>query len=338
VGRVNPPDHAFDGPDRQVPSRFQVLALDGGGLKGIFSAAVLAGLEQDLGGRPIVQHFDLVTGTSTGGIIALALGAGMSPRQVLQFYLDQQHQIFPNRFGHRSLRQLFAAKYSSRNLQAALRRAFGETLLGHSRVPLVIPTYNLGDDDVYLFKTPHVQRLRRDWRVPMWQVAMATSAAPTYFPAFCLPSDRVRLIDGGVWANNPALVGVTEAVSLFKVPLDRIRVLSLGTTSAVTVRKRRLDRGGLLQWARGATVVDVLLRGQSTGAHTQVAHLLGADQVLRLNPPVPPGLSRLDAVDADELIGKASHHSRKASPQFEARFADHLAAPYHPHHVQTTER
>jgi uncharacterized protein len=154
VGRVNPPDHAFDGPDRQVPSRFQVLALDGGGLKGIFSAAVLAGLEQDLGGRPIVQHFDLVTGTSTGGIIALALGAGMSPREVLQFYLDQQHQIFPNRFGHHSLRQLFAAKYSSRNLQAALRRAFGETLLGHSRVPLVIPTYNLGDDDVYLFKTP----------------------------------------------------------------------------------------------------------------------------------------------------------------------------------------
>ena len=65
---------------------------------------------------------------------------------------------------------------------------------------------------------------------------------------------------------------------------------------------------------------------------------IGADQVLRLDPPVPPGLSRLDAVDADELIGKASHHSRKASPQFEARFADHLAAPYHPHHVQTTER
>jgi uncharacterized protein len=172
----------------------------------------------------------------------------------------------------------------------------------------------------------------------MWQVAMATSAAPTFLPAFCLPSDRVHLIDGGVWANNPALVGVTEAVSLFKVPLDRIRVLGLGTTSAVAARRRRLDRGGLVQWARGATVVGVLLRGQSTGAHAQVAHLLGADQVLRLDPPVPPGLSRLDAVDADELIGKASHHSRRACPQFEARFADHLAGPYHPHHVQTTER
>lgn len=329
------PDHTSEHRTGQAPGRFQILALDGGGLKGIFSAAVLAGLEQDLG-RPILQHFDLVTGTSTGGIIALALGAGLSPHQIVDFYVDQRHQIFPNRFRHRSLRQLFAAKYSPGNLQAALRRVFGETLLGDSRVPLVIPTYNLGDDDVYLFKTPHAQRLKRDWWVPMWQVAMATSAAPTFLPAFCLPTDKVRLIDGAVWANNPAMVGVTEAVSLFKVPLDRIRVLSLGTTSAVTVRKRRLDRGGLAQWARRASVVDVLVRGQSTGANAQVAHLLGADHVLRLDPPVPPGLSRLDAVDADELIGKASHHSRKACPQFEAGFADHLAAPYHPHHAQTT--
>jgi patatin-like phospholipase/acyl hydrolase len=320
-----------------VPDRFQVLALDGGGLKGIFSAAVLAGLEQDIG-RPVLRHFDLVTGTSTGGIIALALGAKLSPREIVEFYVDQRHRIFANRFGHRALRQLVAAKYGSGNLRAALRRVFGETRLGDSRVPLVIPTYNLGDDDVYLFKTPHAERLKRDWRVPMWQVAMATSAAPTFFPAFCLPTDRVRLIDGGVWANNPAMVGVTEAVSLFKVPLDRIRVLSLGTTSAVAVRKRHLDRGGLVQWARGASVVDVLLRGQSTGAHTQVSHLLGADNVLRLDPPAPAGLSRLDAVDADDLIGTASHHSRKACPQFEALFGDHVAAPYHPHHVQTEER
>ena len=337
VGHVTSPDDASQRHNGPVHGRFQVLALDGGGLKGIFSAAVLAGLEQDLG-HPILQHFDLVTGTSTGGIIALALGAGLNPRQILQFYLDQRHQIFSNRFGLRSLRQLVGTKYGPGNLQAALHRVFGETLLGDSRVPLVIPTYNLGEDDVYLFKTPHVERLKRDWRVPMWQVAMATSAAPTFLPAFCLPSDRVRLIDGGVWANNPAMVGVTEAVSFFKVPLDRIRVFSLGTTSAVTARRRRLDRGGLVQWARSATVVDVLLRGQSTGAHAQVAHLLGADHVLRLDPPVPPGLSRLDAVDADQLIGKASHHSRRACPHFETRFADHLAAPYHPHHVQTTER
>jgi len=336
AGHVTPLEHASQPCNGQVPGRFQVLALDGGGLKGIFSAAVLAGLEEDIG-RPILGYFDLVTGTSTGGIIALALGAGLRPREIVEFYVTQRHEIVANRFGHRALRQLVAAKYNPSNLQAALRGVFGETLLGDSRVPLVIPTYNLGDDDVYLFKTPHVERLKRDWRVPMWQVAMATSAAPTFLPAFCLPSDKVRLIDGGIWANNPAMVGVTEAVSLFKMPLDRIRVLSLGTTSAVAVRKRRLDRGGLVQWARGASVVDVLLRGQSTGAHTQVAHLLGADRVLRLDPPAPAGLSRLDAVDADELIGKASHHSRKACPQFEATFADHLAAPYHPHHVHTTK-
>src|SRR5262249_56292833 len=132
-------------------------------------------------------------------------------------------------------------------VEGVLRGAFGDRLLGESLVPLVIPAFDLGENDVYLFKTPHHERLKRDWRVPMWQVAMATSAAPTYFPAFCLPGDGVRLVDGGVWANNPAMVGVAEAVSMFGQPLDTIRVLSIGTTSDTRTRGRGLDRGGLLQ-------------------------------------------------------------------------------------------
>jgi uncharacterized protein len=127
--------------------------LDGGGVRGIFEAALLAGLEEDTG-RSIIDRFDLVVGTSTGGIIALALGAGLSPREILEFYVSEKDVIFPNRFRWRTLRHLLFAKYKPGPLQAALQCVFGETLLGESKVPLVIPAYNLGENDVYLLQDP----------------------------------------------------------------------------------------------------------------------------------------------------------------------------------------
>jgi uncharacterized protein len=311
--------------------RFQVLALDGGGVRGIFTAALLAGLEEDIG-SPVIEHFDLVTGTSTGGIVALALGAGLTPRQILEFYVDERAAIFAGVPVLTGLRRLFRAKYRPDGLEAALKRIFGERLLGESRVPLVVPSYNLGENAVYLFKTPHHERLRRDFRVPMWAVAMATSAAPTYFPAFRLPTDHVRLVDGGVWANNPAMVGVTEAVSMFGCALDEIRVLSVGTTTSVAPRPSKLDDAGLLRWARKTNVVEVLMAGQAAGAFAQVQHLIRPENARRLNPPAPPELGTLDRCDARELIGKAAHHSRVFAPFFQSEFAAHLAAPFQPFH------
>jgi predicted acylesterase/phospholipase RssA len=307
--------------------RFQVLALDGGGVRGIFTAAVLAALEADIG-RPVVEVFDLVVGTSTGGIIALGLGAGLSPRDILEFYVSNKGRIFPNRLGWRRLRHPLKAKYRPGPLQSALQEIFGPTLLGESRVPLVLCSYNVAENDVYLLKTPHNERLRRDHSVPMWAAAMATSAAPSFFPAFRLPSDHVRLIDGGVWANNPSMVGVTEAVSLFGQRPEHVRVLSLGTTSSVRPRKSRLDNAGWIRWATGPGFVDVLLNGQSVGAFAQVQHLVGPDNAHRLNPPVPDGLAKLDSCDALELIAAAAHHSRVFSPTFKRAFGSHVPAPY----------
>jgi hypothetical protein len=310
------------------PGPFQILAIDGGGVRGIFAAALLAGLEDDLG-SPISRHFDLVVGTSTGGIIALALGAGLTPREILDFYVSEKDRIFRNPLGWRRLRHPFAAKYRPHRLQAALERIFGTTLLGESTIPLVVPAYNIGENQVYLFKTPHHARLRRDHRAPMWAVAMATAAAPTYLPTFRLPGDRVRLVDGGVWANNPAMVGITEAVSLFGRRLEDLRLLSLGTTSTTRTRHSRLDNAGLFRWIRAPNVVDVLLRGQSEGAFAQAQHLIGPRNAYRLDPAAPHEAA-LDQCDADELIAKASHHSRVFCPTFEAVFSSHIPATYVP--------
>ncbi len=311
-----------------ITAKFQILSIDGGGVRGIFSAALLAGLEDDLG-RSVRDSFDLIVGTSTGGIIALGLGAGLSPRQILDFYVERKDQIFPSRLGMARVRQLLRAKYPPGPLERALKDVFGDTLLGESQVPLVIPSYDLGEGDAYIFKTPHHRRLRRDHRAPMWAVAMATAAAPTFFPAFRLPSDHVRLIDGGVWANNPAMVGVVEAISLFGRSLEDVQLLSVGTTAETDTRKAQLDNAGLVRWARGPNVVDVFLRGQSTAAFTQAWHLLGEERAYRLDPPALSE-STLDRANAEELIAKAAHHSREFCPVFETHFASHTPAPYQP--------
>lgn len=314
-----------------IPSTFQILSLDGGGIKGLFSAAVLAHIEDDCGVR-ISDHFDLITGTSTGGIIALGLGLGLSPREVVQFYCKQGSSIFRDRMRVRGFAHWIRRKFPAIPLQNALQSCFEDATLAKSTKRLVVPSYNLGEDDVYLFKTPHHQRLKRDFRVPMWKVAMATSAAPTYFPAF-RQVDHVRLVDGGVWANNPTMVGIVEAVSMLDVPIEAIRVLSLGTSDPVSRRPRRLDWGGRLPWANCA--VNVVMRGQSHGAHKQALHLLGKDsngkdKVARLDPRVPDGLFKLDCLREKDLMGKAAHESRHFTPTFDEQFKPHIAPEYTP--------
>src|SRR5260370_7451650 len=161
--------------------RFQVLSLEGGGILGIFTAALLAGLEQDLG-HPVLSHFDLVVGTSTGGIIALGLGCGMTAGQIAELYVSEMKTIFPGPRRLRSARQLVRSKYRPGGLETVVRRVFGDRVLGESQIPLVIPSFDLGENKVSLFKTPHHERLRRDWKVPFWQVAMPPTAAPPSFP------------------------------------------------------------------------------------------------------------------------------------------------------------
>jgi predicted acylesterase/phospholipase RssA len=310
--------------DSHTALRFQILSLDGGGYRGIYSAAVLAAIEEDLG-NPITQYFDLIAGTSTGGIIAIGLGAGLRPRDIVEFYAKWGHRIFRKQrlrtgFG------LWRRKYGSEARRQALTEVLGDRTLGDSLCRLVIPAYDLGADGVYIFKTPHNTKLKRDWKERLVDVAMATSAAPTYFPATSLGG--IRLVDGGIWANNPTVIGIAEAISMCGVPLDSVRAFSLGTTSDLAHRHPRLDEGGLVQWARAA--IDVLLRGQSLGADGTAQHLLTPARYLRHDPNVPKGILKMDRCDTEALIGLARTRSRELMPFFNAKFADHHAPAYQP--------
>jgi patatin-like phospholipase/acyl hydrolase len=193
-------------------------------------------------------------------------------------------------------------------------------------VRLAIPAYDLTNDDVYLFRTPHADFLRRDHREQMIDVALATTAAPTYLPAHRLRG--LRLIDGGMWANNPVLIGIVEAVRVFGKPLSDIAVLSIGTTTEVAIRRHALDRGGLLAWAN--TAIPVVLRGQSVSARNFAHHILAEDALLRIDPLVPERALRLDGVTPHELRGRAEHVSRHVSTKVLEMFGRHIARPYVP--------
>lgn len=315
-----------------VSNRFQILSLDGGGIRGIFAAAILAAIESDLGVR-ITDHFDLISGTSTGGIIALGLGLGISPKEILDFYLEEGSKIFPCRFGLAGkLKQFLMRKYPARPLEEALRNCFGDRLLGHSKKRLVIPSYNLGEDDVYLFRTAHHERLIRDYKVPAWKIGRATSAAPTYFSC-SRDVDSIRLIDGGVWANNPSTVALVEAYGTLQIPLEKTHLLSIGTLQSVKARRKRLNSGGIIGWGLGNAAVDLIMRGQSIGANNQVSFFLGKNKYLRVNPVVPAAEISLDKTsNSDDLIAKASHYSRGVMQSIKVRFMEHKAPMFNPLH------
>jgi len=154
-------------------SSFKILSLDGGGLKGLFTAKFLCDLEADLEIR-VTDYFDLITGTSTAAIIAIALGLGLPAADILEFYRERGATIFDAP----SL-GLLKAKYDSMPLRDALTSVFGDKTLADSKNRLVIPAFNIQRREVKLFKTKHSPRFLRDLKFKAVDVAMASAAAPT---------------------------------------------------------------------------------------------------------------------------------------------------------------
>ncbi len=306
--------------------RFQILSLDEGGIRGIFSAYQLQKFEEDFGVN-LIDHFDLIVGTSTGGIIAIGLGLRLKPREIVDVYTNLGQRIFPGPAWWRNTVRWFRAPYAAGPLEAELKKCFGDRPLGASTKRLVIPSYDLGQREVRLFKTAHHARFVRDPLVPAWKVGLATSAAPTFLPAFRGIEDR-RLIDGGIWANNPIMVGIVEALAVLNVPREAIRVLSIGTTSEAIYPSDRLDHGGKLAWAKGS--IDEAFQGQTSGALGQAKLILGADNVLRLNLMVPAGLHALDRAIPERLKSAAAHLSLHEGPRIKKMFLDHIAPPFIP--------
>ena len=265
---------------------FRILSIDGGGIRGIFPAAFLSGLEERyLGGSSVSRYFDLIAGTSTGGIIAIGLGAGFTACELRDLYTERGREIFPPRklFWRllMNVKGVLRYRYDRQALMNILFEKFGDRKLGESQTRLCIPSCDGRYSDVYVFKTPHHPDFRLDHRETMVKVAAATSAAPTFFRP--LEDGGYTLVDGGLWANSPIMVGLVDALSCFSVPRERVRILSLGCgDEPYTVRRLKIRLGGRLLWYN---IIYAAMRFQSLGAVGQVGLLIGADRVTRVDVP-----------------------------------------------------
>jgi hypothetical protein len=303
----------------------RILCIDGGGIKGVFPASFLATVE-DTVGKPVSKYFDLIVGTSTGGIIALGLGLGFSAKQMLGFYEESGPSIFGGNDRFRWLRWLVRAKYEPTALRMALKNAFGERVLGESLTRLVIPSFNIETGEVHVWKTAHHPRLERDYKHPVVEVALSTAAAPTYFPTH-LTTAGIPLIDGGVWANNPVAIAVVEALGILDWHAADIQVLSLGCTGTpLAVDWGHNHSHGIAVWSR--KIVNVLMTGQSVSATGMAQHLLAdRSQLTRICPVVGEGRFGLDKTDKIGVLrGLGDFEARKALPDLRHRFFDNPEA------------
>lgn len=314
--------------DERVPGEpaRRVLSLDGGGIKGVFIASFLAEIEETCDCR-IVDYFDLIAGTSTGGIIALGLGAGLSASEILDFYERWGPRIFKRQ--RTLLPWVTSSKYSSEPLREALEEVFGDRLLGSSATRLMIPSLNMETGEVHNFKTAHLPRFAKDYREPMVDVALATSAAPTFFPTHRL-SSGVPLVDGGMWADNPMGTAAVEAVGVLEWSPKTTRLLSLGCTDQPSTLRDRSKYGlGAAYW--GLRVAEMFMMGQSSSSIGTAMHLLDPRNVHRVSPTVDAGRYKLDSVkDIQSLKALGATAARTAAPVLTEQFLTGGCEPFAP--------
>jgi patatin-like phospholipase/acyl hydrolase len=314
---------------------FRILSIDGGGIRGILPAAVLTLLEDRyLKGKPIGDYFDLITGCSTGGILALGLATGLRAEQLLNIYLQYGEEVFPPlrwdfmnvRSWLRWAKSIRHHSYDPEPLRRQLSSVFGQRTLETATQRLCIPSFD-GFTEVNVFKTPHHPDYRLDWREELLTIAMATAAAPTYFPVY---KDRGRFFaDGGVWANDPVMIGLVDALVCNQIERRQIHILSLGTgDSELQITNRQITLGGFWYWRE---IISSAMHLQSQNAIGQAGLLIGRDQLIRLNaPPMPQHPIAMDdfARARDELPPIAATLVEQHGPLIRERFLSTPTTPY----------
>jgi hypothetical protein len=219
-------------------------------------------------------------------------------------------------------------RYSPEPLRKALSKIFEKKTLADSRVRLLIHSFDASKADIHIYKTAHSRRLMMDYRVEAVEVAMATAAAPTYFPRYD-SGNGLTLVDGAVWGNNPVALAVVEAMTLLEQDPGSIDVLSLGCTDEPIDFKAGWHTGWY--WLRRA--VFAAMRGQSRSALGMAMHLTGRDKgmdrILRIDPIVRTKRFRLDGTDEiKDLCGLGYSEARHALPQVRERFFGSPCRPF----------
>lgn len=275
----------------EQPNPLRVLSLDGGGMRGLYTATVLDTLARHFASRrgvkalDIGKGFDLIVGTSTGGILAAALAHGQPLERVMDLYRVEGPKIFTDPMPDTADRTKFAcwlwrnshkAANGNTHLRKVLTSFFGDETLSQlyqrRGVGLCIPSVKAEQQTTKVFKTPHIGRLTLDVGHRLVDVCMATSAAPIFLPMVDIADPNVNgqnfvYADGGLWANNPVLIGILEALEITATSKRPIQVLSIGTCAAPEgeLIKPGKEDCGFVQWRAGTKIVSLSLNAQAEG-------------------------------------------------------------------------
>lgn len=291
----------------------KILAIDGGGIRGIIPATVLAAIEQRTG-KHIAEMFDMIAGTSTGGILALGFAkpdphgtAQYRASDLLDLYFKEGATIFPQsvwrkiRTGNYTLDE----KYPSDGVETVLQKYFGDSRLKDALVNLLITSYEIEIRMPWLFRSDRAKK-NPNFDFPMWQVARATSAAPTYFePARIdkLNSDGYwALVDGGTYANNPAMCAYAEARHL--IPDGDVLMVSVGTGELTRpINYQEAKHWGLIGWAR--PILNLVFDGVSKTTDYELHQLLpaveGKQRYYRFQVSLTTASDDMDNTDPENL-------------------------------------
>ena len=261
---------------------FHILALDGGGTRGIYTAQLLAQIEQAFG-VPIKTYFDLIAGTSTGSIIAGAVVSDIPMADIVELFETETPYIFRRRWYRIPL---FLSKYPNQKLAQIIAAHLPATPLGEIETPLMITSSEIAKSEIHIFKSRYVKNLDdpelKNKDVSLRDAILASCAAPTFFAP--KPVDNFLLADGGLWANNPSTVAFTEALTAFGKETREIRILSVGTGHSVNMYRNRRGWGFITGWG-GAKLTSYVMTLQSQ-ASANMAKLLLKENYLRINPEI----------------------------------------------------
>lgn len=270
--------------------RFHALALTGGGFRGIFTAQVLANIETKTQ-RPVGQVFDLLCGTSIGGIVALAAAFEIPMSKVVEVFTSRGLSIFPS--GQRAptsglaktidlIRHLRKPRYSTQPLREAIEALIPKnTLLGEALHPVAIPAVNLTQGSPQVFKTRHKEQWERDSKFRVTDIALATAAAPTFFELAEIGGDRYA--DGGMFANAPDQIALHEAEHYFNVDASQVHILSVGTTTkSYSVAHSAGLSFGIGDWMDDTRLFSVMISAQQQFIAQIMRHRLG-DRYVRID-------------------------------------------------------
>lgn len=278
---------------------FRILALDGGGIRGVLTAVILERLEAEFPG--FLSQIDLFAGTSTGGFIALGLADGMTPLHLKELYVRNATKIFDDSWidDISDLGVIAGAEYDNRQLKAVMRRMFKDRMLGSLPRHVLIPTFDLDNEGAGGRPRQWKPKFFHNFNGPgddrgasIVDVALATSAGPTFFPSY------KGYVDGGVVANNPSVAAVAQALDRRYEPhasLRDIRLLSLGTGISPRYIAGETHDWGYAQWAR--PLLSLIIDGNLGIADYECRQLLSDRRYFRLAPLFNPGVQ----IDLDDI-------------------------------------